>query len=110
MKYGILILSALLLLGLGLAAGRPALAGPTTQAATATPATTGTGAAEGARVTAPTPPANLAAREPNTAVGYFLPVCLIIGLIGAGIGAFIAIRRDTRKAARIVGPDAPRVY
>ena len=54
-------------------------------------------------------PANLVGQEPNDAVGYFLPVFLILGLLVAGIGALVATRRDADKARRIRGRDAPHV-
>lgn len=66
-----------------------------------------TGSTTGGGATAP---ANLPGRAPNEAVGFFLPICLGIGLICAVIGAFIATRRDTQRAERITGRDAPHVH
>jgi len=54
---------------------------------------------------APAPP-NLVAREQPESVGFFVPVCLIAGLLGAGLAAFISIRRDNRKAERIAARKA----
>ncbi|HMA36039.1 MAG TPA: hypothetical protein VKY74_16370 [Chloroflexia bacterium] len=104
MKYGILVLGALMLLGLGLATSRPADARPVAQAA-ATPQT-GTGGggtlqgAGGAGIVGQAPD-NLVGREPNDAVGYFPAACLSIGILAALIGAYLATSRDARKAAAI---------
>ena len=97
MKYRLLILAAVALLGIGLATSRPALAGPAGQAAGATPAA---GQTVGPRAPQPAP-ANLVGQQQNPAVGYFPAVCLSLGLIGACAGALIAATRDRRKAARI---------
>ena len=104
MKYGILVLSALLLLGIGLASSRPARADGPAQAGT--PAAVGTPVGGTVTVTS-VAPANLVGREPNDLVGYFPAIFLSLGIIGAGIAALVAIRRDARKAARMRGPDAP---
>jgi hypothetical protein len=154
MKYGILVLSALVLLGIGLASSRPARADGPAQAATtpaaqvtagtiqdqgggqtgtsgtpfappSTPGAQGNGAppgpgADGAvnqgvgssgnvNTTSPANqvPTNVTGREPNDLVGFFPAIILPLGIIGAGIAAIVATRRDAQKAKRIRGRDAP---
>jgi hypothetical protein len=104
MKYGILVLSALLLLGIGLASSRPVRADGPAQAGT--PAAVGTPVGGTVTVTS-VAPANLVGREPNDLVGFFPAIFLALGILSAGIAALVSIRRDARKAARMRGPDAP---
>ena len=102
MKYRLLILAAVALLGIGLATSRPALAGPAGQAAGATPA-----AGQTVDPRAPQPaPANLVGQQQNAAVGYFPAVCLSVGIIAACVGALVAGRRVRRKAERIARRNA----
>ncbi|MGI8587661.1 MAG: hypothetical protein ACR2M0_08250 [Chloroflexia bacterium] len=93
MKYRMLILGALLLFGVALAGSRSALAAPTMQAAPPAQAT--------AKPTVVKPPANLPGPQPNEVDGYFPAVCLVTGILFAGIAAFVSVSRDGRKARRL---------
>ena len=104
MKYGILVLSALVLLGIGLATSHPARANGPAQAGT--PAAVGTPVGGTITVTNVIP-ANVVGREPNDLVGYFPAIVLPLGILAAGIAAIVSTRRDARKARRMRGPDAP---
>jgi hypothetical protein len=104
MKYGILVLSALVLLGIGLATSHPAQANILAQAGT--PAAVGTPVGGTVTVTSAAP-ANIEGRPPNDLVGYFPAIFLSLGILSAGIAALVSIQRDARKAARMRGPDAP---
>jgi hypothetical protein len=104
MKYGILVLSALLLLGIGLASSRPARADGPAQAGT--PAAVGTPVGGPITVTNVVP-ADTPGRPPNDLVGFFPAIFLSLGILGAGIAALVSIRRDRQKAERMRGPDAP---
>ena len=99
MTRGILIAGGLLLLAAAVLAFAPTAA---LYAAPAVQAAVTPGAAP--------VPTNLVGTGPNYAVGNFLPWFLIIGLIFAGVGAFLAARRDTQKAESMHGPDAPHVH
>ncbi len=149
MKYALLLLSALAVLGAALVTSGRVQAAPAHQAATplATPATTnntgttgngqtgtggtpvappstpggqgngappgpgagaavdqGTGSvgASGGKSLVPgPPPANMVGPEPNMLVGYVPAILMPLGIIGAMIAAFVAIRRDGQKAQRM---------
>ncbi|MDQ2805964.1 MAG: hypothetical protein M3Z04_03435 [Chloroflexota bacterium] len=58
------------------------------------------GASGGQSLVPGPPPANLAGPEPNMLIGYVPAILLPLGIIGALIGAFVAIRREGQKAQR----------
>jgi hypothetical protein len=97
-------------LGAALFGSHPAYAGTAAQAGSTPVATAAAGETGATGETTAYSPATSAAPAPitggsewNEAVGFFPAVVLPLGVLGACIGAFIAVRRDSDKARRIRG-------